>query len=114
MNKARAHCLKKVNDEREWKFRDDLRPGSIFGLTHFINKHVDKDVTDVCILLCENNFAKGTTKFNKSSYREFEQTLYVSEKGSYQLVASGWILSDLLPGSELEPKQFYIKIIKIN
>lgn len=113
MNRAKAHCLKKVNEEGEWKFKDNLRPGNLFGLTHFINQNVDKDTYDACVMLCENNFGKGTIKFNKSSYREFEETLYVSEKGSYQLVASGWILSDLLPGSELEPKEFYIKIIKI-
>jgi hypothetical protein len=113
MKHVKAHCLSKVNEQGEWKFKDSLRAGAMLGLTHFINKNVDKDAENVCIMLGENKFEKGTTKFNKASYREFEETLYVSERGKYQLVASGWILSDLLVSKSIEPDQFYIKIIKI-
>jgi hypothetical protein len=113
MKKVKAHCLNKINEQGEWKFRDELKSGALLGLTHFINQNADKDATQVCIMLGENKFKKSATKFNKASYREFEETLYVSERGKYQLVASESILSELLSSSAIEPEQFYIEIIKI-
>ena len=113
MKQVKAHCLDKINEQREWKFRDELKSGALLGLTHFINQNADDDAVHVCIMLGENKFGKNTTKFNKASYREFEETLYVSERGKYQLVASESILSDLLSSSAIEPEHFYIEIIKI-
>ena len=113
MKYSKVHCLDKISDDGEWEFKDSFRAGALLGLTHFINKNVEEDVTEVCIVVAPEQFGKDTIKFNKASYREFEETLYVSELGTDMLVATGWILSDLIPGSVLVPDCFYIKLIKI-